>query len=273
MKNSVTIILSSLFFIVLSFSFLGCEKEKYKQYCTGPILDFKMEQMSSFYPDSLLECTKCRDGYIKFSMIDSTAELIKWTVGNDAREFTNRSFSLFFEDMVGRTIPITLYVEKFVENEDADCDITYYRDTITKTLEFISYFDCQIFGKYRGYSSDNPNEELTVELFDTLLVTDPYDASLCLTFVQPPLAYGVMRGIPKTCRDVYSCHGPILTPAYDKFYFDTRGLSDECLEVHGRGYLDKNNHDKITIFYKTFVEIDGFELIEKERKFVGYRID
>ncbi len=263
--NSIVLLLGAGLILLNS-----CKKETYD--CDGPILDFKME-MQGFIADSLLECTKCIEGgSIKFSMIDPTAEVIRWKVGNDPREFTERSFSLFFENALGRQFPVTLYMEKYIENEN--CERTYFRDSITKILEFVSYYDSQIFGRYKGHNIDEPNKEFVVEIIDSIRITNISEAQRCLPFVNPPIYKGVIKGIPSTCHGLeYVCHYPRPLVEYDKFYFDSNGYTDECLSAHGRGELDENDPNKITIGYKTFVDIIDGERIEKERKFIGYRIN
>lgn len=269
-KNFPIFLLNTLLLVLCLAGFSACEKEKYV--CSGPILDFKIEQQNAFWPDSLLECTKCvESGYIRFSIIDETSEVIKWRVGNDPREFTERAFSLYFENAVGKKIPITLFVEKYEYN--ANCEINYYQDSITKLLEFVPYFESRIFGKYKGYNTNEPNKEFIVEILDTIRITDPNDASLCIPFINPPIAYRVMRGLPSSCNDMNSmCDYPTFIASYDKFYFDVRTLSDECLAVHGRGTLS-SDYNQVTIGYKTFDKYIGSERFEEEHTFIGYRIE
>jgi hypothetical protein len=104
-------------------------------------------------------------GAFRFSASDTSAEHYYWTIGNDARVFTDRDVNLSFDCNSGLGFSdfyVTLITERL---KDTTCtNEEFLRDTVVKAYTFVKQDDSAIWGKYRGSSSDNPGVVYDIEV-------------------------------------------------------------------------------------------------------------
>jgi hypothetical protein len=129
-------------------------------------------------------------GAYRFSASDTSAEHYYWTIGNDARVFTDRDVNLSFDCNSGvgfSDFHVTLITERL---KDTTCTSEeFLRDTVVKSYTFVKQEHAAIWGKYRGSSSDNPGVVYDIEI-DFECGTHP---CMCLfdTNLPPILVYNL----------------------------------------------------------------------------------
>ncbi|MFD2785652.1 hypothetical protein [Hymenobacter rubripertinctus] len=178
----------------------------------------------------------------------------EWRVGNDARVFTDRQFSLYFYEkdagdyrvrLIARRPPNT----KCFPNDDGV-------DTLTKVLSLVprSFRKGPIYGKFQGSTTDAPRDTFTIRIFQGL---DPYN-------VGSPIQYDFLRNLSRGCQSPYFTLG--LTWRAIQFNYGRNDFS--CLTESGIGYL--TTRDSIRVDYSQFENDRSLKRIN--RVFRGKRV-
>ncbi len=96
---------------------------------------------------------------VHFKVDDKNVDSCWWTVGKDARVFTQKEFYLTF-NLWNSPIQVTLIVDK--HNAKACHPDKPIRDTFTKVLTLMPLGSSNIFGKYLGYLDGNESDTASI---------------------------------------------------------------------------------------------------------------
>jgi hypothetical protein len=168
----------------------------------------------------------------------------EWQIGTDPKVFDRKEFSLYFD--VAGEIPVRLITTR---KPDKTCSLNDDgRDTFYK--KFVLVIPSQnipIFGKYKGYHIDTPNQEYTIT------VESPY----------PEWAKAGVYGLPNDCNNTVA--SPM---SYGYKYFVVTDEYIECLEVKGVGRLN-NDNKTLNVDFSYITNLNTKERISKN--FIGVK--
>jgi hypothetical protein len=141
-------------------------------------------------------------GVAFFEAQDSSKEVIsyQWKIGSDPRTFTQRSFTIEFDNIRG-AIPVRLIVKKTVNKSCFPYDDGI--DTLTKT--FYTGEVGLVYGNFEGYVASKPTEIFTIS-----------------TLFQPQIGFAFVSNLPNGCpRDAYDATKLSYYGNYRKIVFGT----------------------------------------------------
>jgi hypothetical protein len=116
------------------------------------------------FPELLTNC------FVNFSAKIENAISYEWQVGNNSIVQTDKDFGLFFSDTIG-TIPVRLIVHSKTNKICFPDDDGI--DTVVKNITIMTMPNPPLFGKYKGYHLDSPNEELVIEIDTAMIFENP----------------------------------------------------------------------------------------------------
>ncbi|MFD2785626.1 hypothetical protein ACFSX6_09165 [Hymenobacter rubripertinctus] len=180
----------------------------------------------------------------------------EWRVGNDARVFTDRQFSLYFYEkdagdyrvrLIARRPPNT----KCFPNDDGV-------DTLTQVLSLVprSFRKGPIYGKFQGSNTDAPKDTFTIRVFQGPNYVYPNDPAVA--------PYDYLHNIGRGCQSPYFSIG--LTWRGIDFIYGR--IDFRCLEESGRGYL--TTRDSIRVEYTQYTSTTDLKRVS--RVFLGRRV-
>lgn len=178
----------------------------------------------------------------------------EWTVGSDARVFTQRRFSLYFPESLTGSFPVRLVARRpanlrcFPKDDGVD--------TLTRVLTLMPLYDrsAPIYGRFQGSNADAPRDTFTIRVFRG---ADPYNPG-------GPLPYDFLRNLSRGCQSPYYTIG--LTWRGISFNYGRNDYG--CLTEGGAGYL--TTRDSIRVIYSQFES--GTSLKRVSRLFQGRRV-
>jgi hypothetical protein len=184
------------------------------------------------------------------------AKAYRWKVGAETTYRTDSLLNVSFDYPFGH-IDITLIVEYDV---DSACHINLTGfDTIRKSIFLVDQDDMPMYGKYRGYKEESPNELIDIELgYLILFLTPPIDSSYRST---------IIRGFPnENCERL----GELALGSKEALIRDVYSNEFNCNGVKGMVYFT-NNFNSLEIRYKEWLP-NSF-VHGSEKKFFANRIN
>ncbi len=159
----------TIFISVWLLLFGGCQKCK-KDPAPDPCLGVKKANFKIYeqVSDSLFETDKAMIANFIVFEADEVYDSYEWKVGNDARTWTTKKFSLRFTDI---TIPLEVRLiakrkprPDCIPNDDGV-------DTIVKPFQIVPFIESKLLGKFQGYIKEgislvgNPLDTFTVDVY------------------------------------------------------------------------------------------------------------
>ncbi|GAB4402337.1 MAG: hypothetical protein OHK0053_26190 [Microscillaceae bacterium] len=252
MKNLIKILAYACLCAGLAWATWSC---KDKDPCTL-ITPFEAEiQLQTYFP--YVDTTIQTDQFIQGNAIEFTAaedyDEYLWTLEDDDRTWTTKSFGLTFVNSAFGSFDVTLVAKRLTGCPTDPVQI----DTVTKNF-FVHYYrtpssvplsqttPLPFYGKFEGAFEDTPNDVFTVEIINSLnnaggLKTYLYNfpKGCGQNSPNPPIAYENER--------ITSIGGRTYTAFASGTQFDTNG----CIFMPWFfGTLDEDDYSKITLSYE-----------------------
>lgn len=226
---------------------------------------------------------------------DTIYDSYHWTVGNDARTFNTKSFSLQFGmEEYGKSVEVQLIatgpknpcnpLDNGIDTIKKSFYVTYPEE-LDEFDKFDDRYDVNLpfFGKWHGYFKDNPKDTFTVLInnngfyprsgyqFDTYFGFRIYNLPKGCLYYRFPLGTG---SCPTTITDsiIYYSGYSIAQSSYNAFWVDKRYYKGICCgPVEMFGIMDtKENTISIEC---SFYERDGQMLATPDKRvFVGRKL-
>lgn len=178
----------------------------------------------------------------------------EWKVGNDARVFDKRKFSLYFYEKDAGKYPVRLIARRPANTRCFSKDDGV--DTLTKVLTILPNrtLRAPVLGKFLGANTDAPNDTFTIRVFLAPNRFYPNDPTV------EPFTY--LRNLSKGCQSPYFDVGQ----TWRAINFNYGGSEFGCHTESGTGYL--TTRDSIRVNY------DRFEPYPQVKKhvFLGKRV-
>src|SRR6185437_131127 len=159
-------IVNVIILVIVMLTTVKCRKHHNNDPCSGIPSSTAMFTTTYFDPSPLSvyinQDTFMIDDDVQFKATDLNADSYNWQIG-DTIITGKSSFSLDFIDKTGTggIIPVTLTIKQ--KKSDYEC---YLNDdsvkSYSKNIVFLPYSKRPLFGVYKGYNTDSPNDTFTI---------------------------------------------------------------------------------------------------------------